>query len=416
MSGPAHRRGGYAVALAFIAVVVIANLLFQVFGEQEAGLRSSSLGTSPIGHKAYFQLLTEAGFSPARNVALPSRVLEQKGMLLLIEPSAHLLHRDSLYLEELEPWISEGNTLLLAFSCSPFQKAGKGYAHALDSLGIQVSLEGAASTDRAAILSEQPLDPTQIPITGNCETIAQEHSCWFEGQGIEEAEHIAYVDQRPFLLETRRGEGRIVLVADGSLFRNGRILKADNSVFAYNLAFRYGLAGMVFDEFYHGMYRSPNVLRLILKFPINVVAAAITLSVLFFVWSRYRPFGPPIPYRDESRRSKAEYVYAMADLYRRGERTDMSLRQVVAGLTRELGEAYRLRDPSDPVAVLKDLRARSCSEAEAIGRSLQRIRKALDAGRRLSEREMLKLYGDLWRHTRKAIDATNQGTVRKIPG
>ena len=93
----------------------------------------------------------------------------------------------------------------------------------------------------------------------------------------------------------------------------------------------------------------------------------------------------------------------------------MSLEQLVGGLTRELSQVYRLRDTNDPATVLKDLRTRSCAEAEEIGRSLHRIGRALASGRKLSEREMLGMYGDLWRQTRKAIDATNQGAVRKIP-
>ena len=414
MSGPINRPGAYAVGLAFVAVVVIANLLFQLLGEPEAGLRSSSLGTSPVGHKAYFELLNEAGFSPGRNQALPSRVAEQKGVLFLIEPSAHLLRRDSAYLEELDPWISKGNTLLLALSCSPCLKEMNAYGHAFDALGIEVSLAGATASDATAMLSERPLDPIEHPIGRHCERLALEHSCWFEGRGVEAADHVVDLDEKPFVVESRRGEGRIVLVADGSFFRNGRILEGDNGVFAYNLAFRYGTAGVVFDEFYHGLYRSPNIVWLILAFPNNVVAAALILSVLVFVLSRFRQFGPPIPDTDPSRRSRAEYVYAMAELYRRGGRTRMSLGQLVAGLTREIGQAYRLRDLEDPVTVLKGLRARSCAEADEIGRSLQRIWKALASGRRLSEREMLRLYEDLWCQTRKAIDATNQGAVREI--
>ena len=415
MSGPINRRGAYAVALAFLGVVVIANVLFQLLGEPEVGLRTSSLGTSPLGHKAYFELLTEAGFSPGRNRALPSNVEEQKGALFLIEPSTHLLRRDSIYLEELDPWISAGNTLLLALSCSPFPKERKGCVSAFDALGIEVRLVGAAAFDAVATLSEFPLDPTEHPISQHRRGLSLERPCWFEGEGVEAAEHVVYADERPFLLESRWGKGRIVLIADGSFFQNGRILEEDNGVFAYNLAFRYGVDGIVFDEFYHGLYHSPNVLRLLLKFPNNVVAAALILSVLVFVWSRFRQFGPPIPFPDASRRSRAEYVTAMADLYRRGGRTNMSLGQLVAGLTRELGQAYRLRDLNDPVTVIRDLRARSCAEADEIGRSLQRIRRALASGRRLSEREMLRLYSDLWYQTRKAIDATNQGTVREIP-
>ena len=92
----------------------------------------------------------------------------------------------------------------------------------------------------------------------------------------------------------------------------------------------------------------------------------------------------------------------------------MSLEQLLGGLTRELGEAYRLRDPNDPIRVLKDLRARSCAEADEIVRSMQKIRRAIASGRRLSEKEMLRLYDGLWRWARKAIDGTNQATVRRI--
>ena len=410
-----QRRTAYIIAIAFVGLVVVANVMYLLFGNPDIGFRRSSLGTSPRGHKAFYAFLQQADLSPARNHALPTRMEGKKGALFLIEPQALLVKRDVRYLTDLKTWVSNGNTLLLALpptvssngSCppsAPFRDLFKKLGFALQSSCEEMPRDNPE-------LSEKPNDPEARTLTQNCGKLGLQAVCGFSGSSVEQADHVVFLNDKPFLLEFRQGKGRIVLVADGSFFRNGRILEDDNALFAYNIAYRYGTDGIVFDEYYHGLYRSPNVVRLLFTYPYNIVATAFFLCVVLFVWSRIRYFGPPVSEEEPDRRSRAEHLHAMADMFQGCGKTNMMLRHLVAGLTEELRKSYRMREVKNPADIVERLRACACDEADAIGRALVRIEAALGSDRQLSETEMFTLYTNLWKPVRKEIHAANQRTL-----
>lgn len=427
------RRTAYVGTLLFVALVVLANIVAAVWDRPEAGRQRSSLATSPTGHRAYFELLREAGFEVSRNHRVPRPSPDGPRAFFLIGPQGQLVARDPRYLAALGDWAAEGNSLLIALGGEmPFsqqmalneeqadqddetrrrilRRLGfdvEGGKAVFDALALDLKLHHGSPDDDARLTAE----PGASGLVEGCTALDTELGAWLGGPGLERARAAVWWGDRAVVLEVPRGLGRIVLVADASLFDNGRIAEADNGVLAYNLAWRYGRGGIVFDEYFHGLHESGSIVKLLCRFPVNVVTASLLLCVGVFVLGRWRHFGPPVPFEERSRRSKAEHIQAMADLFRRTSRTKLTLQQCVAGLVHDLGEAYGLADGHDPRAIIEHLTARCGPRGEALAAAFDRAMAAVDTPRALSERRMRTLYDDLWTPARTAIDAARQRPV-----
>ena len=244
-------------------------------------------------------------------------------------------------------------------------------------------------------------------LLAGCASLDLADSVCFAGASLAQAAAVVQVDDKPFLLEFRRGRGRVVLIADASFVDNQRIAQADNGVFAFNLAYHYGRPGMVFDEFYHGLHHGPSTIGLLCRFPVNVVTASLLLCVGIFILGRCRGFGPPLAAEPRSRRSRAEHIEAMGNLYRRCRRTRLTLRRLVAGTLRELSDRYGLPQGADAQGVMRHLHGRGYQGADDLRQAIEAAQQALASGHDFSERRLMKLYDDLWTPARKALDATH---------
>ena len=137
------------------------------------------------------------------------------------------------------------------------------------------------------------------------------------------------------------GKGTVMIVADQSLFENGRIDRADNARLAYDLATS-GLTAhgsVAFDEWTHGHVAGDSWWSILPRaFQIGLVVIAFALVALA-IGTGLR-FGPVLRLPDESERTSEEYLSSMAVLYRRGgavreavaDMADSCLRDVAASL------------------------------------------------------------------------------------
>jgi uncharacterized protein DUF4350 len=137
------------------------------------------------------------------------------------------------------------------------------------------------------------------------------------------------------------GSGTVTIVADESLFQNGRLSRADNARLAYDLATT-GLTphgSVAFDEWSHGFVAGDSWWSILPRqMQIAIVAVALAL-VLLAIGTALR-FGPTARLPDVSERTSAEYLTSMALLYQRGravrsairEMADACIRDVAAGL------------------------------------------------------------------------------------
>jgi len=152
------------------------------------------------------------------------------------------------------------------------------------------------------------------------------------------------------------GSGQVAVLSDARLAQNALLGRDDNSVLVTHLLVD-PHRPVVFDEFYHGRTVRSNPLWLAVRFPYNALALSALATTLLVGWRAARAIGPPVPKRERSRRTLAEYIDAMSRLLNRsrcpvpyllGE-----LRQgILWRIRRELGLPFGSDDPSKLLQVL----------------------------------------------------------------
>lgn len=171
------------------------------------------------------------------------------------------------------------------------------------------------------------------------------------------------------LLRTERGEavalrlhpadrpGRIVLVAESDLFRNGPLRRTDAGEFALGLLAPY--RRVIFDEYHHGHGAGGSLPRAVLAWskgsPWGWFAwqlAAVGMIALLASAIRFGAVRPGVAHR---RRSPLEHVHALATALSAARGADEAIGAIVRGLRRRLGGSVGPRgDLGDWLAGMRD--------------------------------------------------------------
>jgi hypothetical protein len=198
------------------------------------------------------------------------------------------------------------------------------------------------------------------------------------------------------------GRGEVWLLNRPQCFRNQLIGRADNAILLCRLADELqGRPGeLAFDEYVHGLRERPGMTQLLLTPPTRWVTLEALLLLGFLLWHFIPRFGTLRPVAPARRRSKEEFLDAMATLLeRKGDYADAygtACDDLVRALERDLGlpagtppdllvgEAGRRRR-IDPARLWSVLRVPSPGGSRAFLRALnelEAIRHELFDGRR----------------------------------
>ncbi|HEX4608531.1 MAG TPA: DUF4350 domain-containing protein [Urbifossiella sp.] len=135
------------------------------------------------------------------------------------------------------------------------------------------------------------------------------------------------VGGRPLVTIHARGRGRVWLLHRPDVLTNANLRGEDNAVLACRLA-EAMLADrpdgrLAFDEYCHGLRDRPSVTELLFRPPVlGVTLQALALTALV-LWHAAVRFGPPRPDPPPARRSKDEFLDALAGLLaRNGDRAE----------------------------------------------------------------------------------------------
>jgi hypothetical protein len=121
------------------------------------------------------------------------------------------------------------------------------------------------------------------------------------------------------------GHGQIWLLRRPDVFANHNLREEDNAVLACRLADamlaeRPG-GRVAFDEYCHGLRDRPSVIDLLFRPPVLGVTLQTLVLVAIILWHSGKRFGPMEPPPSPARRSKAEFLDALAELLaRNGDR------------------------------------------------------------------------------------------------
>ena len=158
---------------------------------------------------------------------------------------------------------------------------------------------------------------------------------------------------RTILADYGYGAGRIVVLTDPYIVSNGGIEQVDNLRLATNIVTGGDNGAIVFDEYHQGYGAGGNsLLNFFAGTPLPAIAAQFALLAMFVIYTRGRRFARALPLPNPDRRSKLEYVGAMAELQRRTKAFDLALENIYGRTRRDLARFAGVDNLSTSAEVL----------------------------------------------------------------
>ncbi len=149
-------------------------------------------------------------------------------------------------------------------------------------------------------------------------------------------------NQRNVLVDVPYGAGEIVVLSDPFIVSNAGIGLVDNAQLAINVLSS-GDGLVAFDEFHQGYGANRNQFFAYFSgTPVIAIFGQIALIIFFVMLSRSRRFARAVPEPELDRRTKLEYVGAMAELQQRTRAYDLALENIFADFKRRVSNLFGL--------------------------------------------------------------------------
>jgi len=362
-----------AVIVGLVLAVNAAGYVIDALLPSPSGPRSSSFATAPEGLAAWADLLRGEGRDVRALRSPPSdRSLPRSGTVVVLDPDA-LLPSEA--------------TALRRFA----ERGGRVVAGGRRPGGwVPVLLGGRADP---AWVEEAPRRARVLlpaPETGAAGTIVT------AGEGAWRAAGptlpAVAARERPLVLLSAAGAGRIALIADPSPLQNRLLGRGDNATLALALA---GPGPVSFVESVHGYGEARGLAGLPAR--LKWAAALLGLAGLAFVLARGRRLGPPEAARRPLAPPRAEYAEALATTLARGADREGATEPVRAAARARLARRAGLPADAPDERVLAAARdaglderagtalirpARDDGDVLAIGRALATLEQATPEGSR----------------------------------
>lgn len=316
--------------------------------------------------------LDAAGFRTVRIENQAFRVNDDARALVVFDPYIPINEADA---NSIITWVELGNTLIIA------QQLPTGADPLLRALQVDLNFLDRRSTTAAL---EQPLQGQLRGAKINIRTVSNIVT--------ERSDYVAYLsaEGKPLLITFPQGRGSVWFASAPELFDNDNLQQDANAALVLAMFSRVPRGSLVaFDEYHLGLVGStPTQARTIQQLLYGTAwgwgilyTILIALAYLFVNGKR---FGRAVPLpKDIERRSPAEYVTSMANLYRRAGKRGLVARHYHRQLKRLLGRPYRInadlsdeefveelshyRDSLDRDGLLKTLRALARQNADERG-------------------------------------------------
>ncbi|MEO5858132.1 MAG: DUF4350 domain-containing protein [Pyrinomonadaceae bacterium] len=149
-------------------------------------------------------------------------------------------------------------------------------------------------------------------------------------------------NQRNVLVDIPYGAGEIVFLSDPFVVSNAGVGLVDNAQLAINIVSTDG--GLIaFDEFHQGYGANRNQFFAYFSgTPVIAIFGQVALIIFLVMLSRSRRFGRAVPEGEADRRTKLEYVGAMAELQQRTRAYDLALENIFADFKRRVSNLFGL--------------------------------------------------------------------------
>ncbi|MBN9521426.1 DUF4350 domain-containing protein [bacterium] len=345
----------WAVPAVGVLLLAVVGLLFGG-GPEKVGY-GTSYDASQGGFRAAYLLLDGLGYPVERSRRPPAG-----------GDVRWLLFPDKLGAKEataLDDWVRRGGVVLLADD-DP-EVAAK--------LGITVSVTGfRAPRPAPSAVQMPPAFRRGEAFTAVAPDVGHVLAGDAEVSGPPGIDTWGTVGGRPLVTVYARGRGEVWLLHRPDVFANDHLRGEDNAVLACRLADAMLAARpgtrIAFDEYCHGLRDRPDVMALLFRPPVlGVTLQALALTALV-LWHAGVRFGPVRPDPPPARRSKEEFLDALAGLLERnGDRAD-AFRTVRDDLRRRLEAELGLPAGTPPEAVAREAARRRGANADKLTRLL----------------------------------------------
>lgn len=147
--------------------------------------------------------------------------------------------------------------------------------------------------------------------------------------------HIAG-DGRNILVDAKYGAGSIAILSDPYVVSNVGVGLVDNAQLGINLV-KTGEGVVAFDEFHQGYGSNENrFFQYFAGTPVISIFLQLAAIAGFVLYSQSRRFARPVPEPESDRRTKLEYVSAMAELQQRTKAYDLALENIYSDFRRRV--------------------------------------------------------------------------------
>ncbi|MFO0809514.1 MAG: DUF4350 domain-containing protein [Gemmataceae bacterium] len=324
MARPSSRLWWLVPAVAFLLLVTLSMLIGKPPDSPQQG---SSFSVSDDGTRAAFLVLEEVGVPLTRTRKAGGTRLGPRWML-------HPKSERTKDIQECADWVRRGGRALLATNDEAFARQ----------LGVPIRASKNAAP-KTPVAAEAPDVRTLMPGEAVVEPINPSARSW------------GRVFQKPLVAIQSVGQGEIWLLTRPDALNNVSLHHGDNAVLTVRLAeaMRQDQPGPIeFDEFFHGLRDRPSFTELLFRPP----ALAVTLQALFLaalvVWHYLPRFGPAQTLPPPDRRSKEEFLDAMASLLQRNGDYDDAFRAAQADLLHRMQRALGLPAGTDAEATIAE--------------------------------------------------------------
>jgi hypothetical protein len=141
--------------------------------------------------------------------------------------------------------------------------------------------------------------------------------------------------EKDILADYPYGQGRVIFLSDPYIVSNTGIKLVDNATLAINMvAVKNGT--IAFDEYHQGFGNENSFLRYFSGTPVPALLAQGILLIFVLIWTRGRRFARPLPVAARDRRSKLEYIAAMADLQQSTRAYDLAIENIYTQTKRDM--------------------------------------------------------------------------------
>jgi hypothetical protein len=327
--------------------------------------QATTHSSAPEGALALYSWTRDLGYDSRRLEYRAFALEESDAALIILNPQEPINRTQSRAMLD---WVEQGGTLIFADD----QSAIFGASNALlDDLRFETGVYSETQLIEQAAPAQPALDqpPTGTAQVQTGRVLLPHRDDYVTLVGVPDA---------PLVAGIKHGNGYIYLSATTYPFTNAGLRDSANAALALNMLRRAPAGGRVlFDEYHHGFFTPPSTSRILLGSPWGWAAAYAVLVIALYLILGGRRFGRPIPLQEELvRRSSAEYVESMADLFQRGGKRDYILKHYHSAFKRALARKDGINPQLDDAEFARELsRARAVDEPALLA-LLARLRSA----------------------------------------